>query len=299
MEEVHERTVYEPYGFVYITTNMVNGKKYLGQKKFSDGWESYIGSGLLFKQAVGKYGKENFKRIIVQFCYSEEELNDVEYKLSVDLNVVKSDDWYNLVYGGESGSGWSPPDYWREKRSKYMKEKWKDKDYYTYMCSVNSGEKHPLYGEPVSDEVREKISSSLKGKYIGENSPNYGKKRSEEMKQHLRDINTGKHVGELNHMYGRHMFGVESGNHKPLYCPELNEIFWGGKGAEEKYGVNRKAISRACIGKTKHAGKNSESGVRLSWLYAEDAIKQGYITQEDLDNYLNSLKNRECDSNEN
>lgn len=41
MEEVHERTVYEPYGFVYNATNMVNGKKYLGQKKFSDGWESY------------------------------------------------------------------------------------------------------------------------------------------------------------------------------------------------------------------------------------------------------------------
>lgn len=192
----------------------------------------------------------------------------------------------------ELKKGWSPPDAWRAKRSKYMKEKWQDADYYAYMCSVNLGENNPNYGKTPSAETRAKISSSLKGKYIGENNPNYGKKHSEETKQKLRDINTGKHVGELNHMYGVHMVGVESGRHKPVYCIELNEIFWGAKAAEEKYGINRRSISFVCRGERKHAGKDTESGVRLSWMFAEKAVEQNYITQEDLENYLNNLKNK-------
>lgn len=27
----------EPYGFIYITVNMINGKRYIGQRKFSKG----------------------------------------------------------------------------------------------------------------------------------------------------------------------------------------------------------------------------------------------------------------------
>lgn len=68
MEEVHERTVYEPYGFVYITTNMVNGKKYLGQRKFSDGWEDYLGSGKMFKQAVENTEKRILKELLCNFA---------------------------------------------------------------------------------------------------------------------------------------------------------------------------------------------------------------------------------------
>ena len=49
-----------PYGFIYITTNMVNGKRYIGQKKFCDGWKTYLGSGKLLKKAIKKYCKENF-----------------------------------------------------------------------------------------------------------------------------------------------------------------------------------------------------------------------------------------------
>ena len=55
------------YGFVYITTNNLNGRMYVGQKKIDDWgvWKNYLGSGKAFKQAVKKYGKENFERAIV------------------------------------------------------------------------------------------------------------------------------------------------------------------------------------------------------------------------------------------
>ena len=34
-----------PYGFIYLTTNHFNDKKYIGQKKFDSNWKNYFGSG--------------------------------------------------------------------------------------------------------------------------------------------------------------------------------------------------------------------------------------------------------------
>ena len=50
METNKETTVENPYGFIYITTNMKNGMKYLGQRKFNQGWQSYLGSGMRLKK---------------------------------------------------------------------------------------------------------------------------------------------------------------------------------------------------------------------------------------------------------
>ena len=69
-----------PIGFIYLTTNLVNGKIYIGKHEFSKHKKvnsTYLGSGELFKRAVKKYGKENFKRKILRLCYSLHELNFV------------------------------------------------------------------------------------------------------------------------------------------------------------------------------------------------------------------------------
>ena len=49
--------VKDPYGFIYITTNLVNGIRYLGQKKFDRIWKTYLGSGSIIRRAIKKYGK--------------------------------------------------------------------------------------------------------------------------------------------------------------------------------------------------------------------------------------------------
>lgn len=69
--ETEEKIIENPYGFIYITTNMVNGKRYLGQKSFNHGenWRTYLGSGKIFKDAIKKYGFENFSRNIICFCF--------------------------------------------------------------------------------------------------------------------------------------------------------------------------------------------------------------------------------------
>ena len=90
------------YGFVYITTNNLNGRMYVGQKKIDDWgvWKNYLGSGKAFKQAVKKYGKENFEREVLGFAYSPEDLNRMEAEYILDLDCVSDPQYYNLVEGG-------------------------------------------------------------------------------------------------------------------------------------------------------------------------------------------------------
>ena len=51
--------------YIYKTTNLINGKIYIGQsiRKFS---KSYLGSGVKILNAIKKYGKENFKVEILE-----------------------------------------------------------------------------------------------------------------------------------------------------------------------------------------------------------------------------------------
>lgn len=96
----------EPYGFIYITTNLINGKRYIGQKKFDSGsrWKSYLGSGYHLRKSINKYGKDNFKRDIVDIGYYEDELNKKEFEWINNYDAVKSDDYYNMVDGGNTAN---------------------------------------------------------------------------------------------------------------------------------------------------------------------------------------------------
>ena len=53
------------YGFVYMTTNNINGMKYIGMHKSDDMNDNYLGSGVALHKAIKQYGKENFTRIIL------------------------------------------------------------------------------------------------------------------------------------------------------------------------------------------------------------------------------------------
>jgi ribosomal protein S27E len=97
--------VFNPYGFIYVITNLVNGKRYIGQKKFDNcgRWVKYMGGGKHLKVAQEKYGLNNFKRDIVYLCYSSDELNQAEYDFVKYFNAVESDSYYNMIDGGNVG----------------------------------------------------------------------------------------------------------------------------------------------------------------------------------------------------
>ena len=94
------------YGFVYETTNNINGMKYIGQKIYDKkgNWKTYLGSGIHLKRAVDKYGKENFSRKILEECISKEILDEKEIYWIKSFDAVNSNNYYNIASGGDGGN---------------------------------------------------------------------------------------------------------------------------------------------------------------------------------------------------
>lgn len=81
---------------VYKTTNLLNGKIYVGVHNGSN--PNYLGSGTALESAIQKYGKENFTRETL-FEGTEEECLELE-EFIVDEQFVLREDTYNLTIGG-------------------------------------------------------------------------------------------------------------------------------------------------------------------------------------------------------
>ena len=92
------------YGYIYLTTNLVNGKKYIGQHTSEIFDNSYYGSGVVLLKALKKYGKENFSIEIIEECNTDAELNEKEMYYIEKYDAVKNRNYYNTSYGGESNS---------------------------------------------------------------------------------------------------------------------------------------------------------------------------------------------------
>ena len=90
------------YGYIYKTTNLINGKKYIGQHRTNlDCLDpNYIGGGKLILEAIQKYGKENFSVEIIKWCKDDEDLNSSEIEIISLLDAVNSNDYYNIASGG-------------------------------------------------------------------------------------------------------------------------------------------------------------------------------------------------------
>lgn len=80
------------YHFVYITTNIINNKKYIGVHNTNDINDGYIGSGKLLQKAIEKYGKENFVREIIKFFDTKEEAFEFESFL-VNEQIVNDEQY--------------------------------------------------------------------------------------------------------------------------------------------------------------------------------------------------------------
>lgn len=100
------------YGFVYLITNTVNNKKYIGRKYFTKAgtkqvkgkrrktrktsdWLDYYGSSPRLLEDIEQYGKECFTRVILRLCRTRGECNYWEVKLQFEHKVLESDQYYN------------------------------------------------------------------------------------------------------------------------------------------------------------------------------------------------------------
>jgi len=179
---------------IYLTTNLVNGKKYVGQSNFVNG--GYFGSGVLVTKAIKKYGKNNFKKETLIECSSQEELDEQEIFWIQVLNTLQPYG-YNISVGGTSGPlGMIHSEKTKKKiRIKSLGRKC-TKSAKIKISKANIGRKRPdvsirnkitkinneyCIGRVLSEETKKKISKSLSGK----NHPNYGKYHSKETKEKM------------------------------------------------------------------------------------------------------------------
>ena len=84
------------YYYIYEVTNLINGKKYIGQHRTDDINDGYLGSGTLLKKARLEFGDENFKLEIIEFCKDIAELYEREDYYITD-EIAESNDYYNLI----------------------------------------------------------------------------------------------------------------------------------------------------------------------------------------------------------
>ena len=115
-------------GFIYVITNLLDGRKYYGKKQKSfkktsykkvlvkttglkktkkikslvdSGWRDYYGSSEFLLADVELLGKENFGREILRFCSSLTEMTYFEMKYQVENDVLLNpSQFYNSYVGG-------------------------------------------------------------------------------------------------------------------------------------------------------------------------------------------------------
>jgi group I intron endonuclease len=122
---------------IYITKNLITGKKYVGKDSYNN--PDYLGSGSLLLEDIKKYGKENFKKDILEYCTKDNLGEREEYWIQI-LDASKSKDFYNIR---NQTSGWYNKDLNPEKY-KYVVDK------------ISKSHK----GKKLSQETKDKISNN-------------------------------------------------------------------------------------------------------------------------------------------
>lgn len=152
------------YGYIYLTTNLINGKKYIGRrtsKKFLG--EQYLGSGTHIKNAIQKYGKENFSVELLEMCDSWEQLVDRETYHIIKNDAVNSDLYYNMSYGGpnegftKDGNNIAKSEYARKINSEKHKGKKRSKEFCEHQRQLHLGKPSGMKGHKHSDETKKLI----------------------------------------------------------------------------------------------------------------------------------------------
>ena len=108
-------------GFVYLITNKLSGRKYIGKKlakfsrttykmvklkngkkkrkkirgKIDSDWLTYYGSSPDLTRDIVALGVENFTREILFYCKSKSECSYIEAREQFAERVLESDNWYN------------------------------------------------------------------------------------------------------------------------------------------------------------------------------------------------------------
>jgi hypothetical protein len=102
----------DAYGFVYLITNNVTGRRYIGKKLFwfrktktvkgkkkrikvESDWKEYWSSSEDVKKDVSELGEDKFTREVLHVCSNKGSCNYLEAREQMDRRVLETEDYYN------------------------------------------------------------------------------------------------------------------------------------------------------------------------------------------------------------
>jgi len=184
--------------WLYITTNLINGKKYIGQTTSTR--KNYLGSGRIITDAIKKYGRHNFVR--ENIYEGDWEAVDLLEALYIEkFDAINSPDFYNLKAGGHHGKHNNPLTY------QIMSEK--------------------ASARKASDQSRQNRSNRMKG----EGNHFFNKNHSEETIDKIKKARSQQiFTEESNKKRSLALLGRKK---ETIACPHCNLI--GGKGNMIRY----------------------------------------------------------------
>ena len=267
---------------IYCIKNTAYGKKYVGQsidimdrlRKHKSCLCNDKHNNLHLQSAWNIYGEDAFKFYVLEEC-PEDLLDEKEIYYIEEFQLMNDNFGYNIEPGGHRNKRMS--DKTKQKISQSLVGREFSEEHRRKIGDANSrreisdetkqkmsknhadisGENNPMFGKHHSEETKRKIIEN-RNTLSGKDHPNYGKHLSEETKQKISESHKGIHAGSKHPRC------------RPVYCPELNQSFWGAAEVEEKYGIDRTYIYACLSGRQKSAGKHPITGELLHWMDAEE-----------------------------
>ena len=261
----------ERYGIIYKIENTVNGKVYIGQTTSSFN-KRYKRKGVGIERVYNHHKSLKERNIhynvhllgaIEKYGFEaftvDEEFDAAYSKEELDSLECKYIKEFNCIDNGYNNKEGGSDGKHSEEVCNKISEAMKGKF---------TGENHPLYGKHRTEEEKRKISETRKGKTKGKNNPMYGKHRTEEERRKISESLKGKFTGENNPMYGVHRYGKNNPNTRKVICLNDNKIFNTRKECAEYYKLSEVTIRNICKGIT----KKSRTG--LQFMYYDEYLKQ-------------------------
>jgi group I intron endonuclease len=176
------------YGYIYLTTNLINKRMYVGKHKSNKYDPSYYGSGKAIKSAIQKYGIENFSNKILYQAETLEELNEAEKQYIAEYKRKYGRACYNIAQGGDGGdviSGLTEKEKnaFVEKMTQINRERCQDKNFRKMVSNRLTNK----YADPIE---RKKQSVKIRSYWTDEACSEHSERMTEYYKTHEK-INKG------------------------------------------------------------------------------------------------------------
>jgi group I intron endonuclease len=205
-----------------MTTNLINGKQYIGDHTININQKIYyLGSGGILMDAIKKYGNSNFFKEILEWFPTRKEAFDAQEKYIKLYKTHISQGGYNISWKGGLGVKGCHSEETRIKISNSRRGKYPSEETKIKLSKALLGKN---LGRHYSDEIREKMKIRSKNK-------NLGRHHTEETKNKISKSNIGKNTGkhisiQAKENLSKSHIGLGLGTHRSQKTKDKMKLAW-------------------------------------------------------------------------